>query len=189
MNARTELSNIHWFIENWWFTLLRGILSILFGIMTFVWPGLTVISLTILWGAYALVDGVMAIVTAFRSSSAATSSRWWLGLAGVVGVLAGLLTFVFPLGTSLGLLIFLSAWLVVSGVLQIVGAIRLREQIDNEWLLGLVGLLSIVLGISLVAFPGSGLVSVAWMIGTFAIIAGISFIGLSMRLKKLADRT
>jgi uncharacterized membrane protein HdeD (DUF308 family) len=78
---------------------------------------------------------------------------------------------------------------VVSGVLQIVGAIRLREQIDNEWLLGLVGLLSIVLGISLVAFPGSGLVSVAWMIGTFAIIAGISFIGLSMRLKKLADRT
>lgn len=189
MNARAELSTIHWFIENWWFTLLRGILSILFGIMTFIWPGLTILSLTILWGAFALVDGVMALTTAYKSTSAPSSNRWWLALAGVVGVLAGLLTFLFPLGTSLGLLIFLAAWLVVAGVLQIIGAIRLREQIDNEWLLGLVGLLSVLLGISLVAFPGSGLVSVAWLIGAFAIIAGVSFIGLAMRLKKLADRT
>jgi uncharacterized membrane protein HdeD (DUF308 family) len=188
MNASAELSNIRWFIDNWWLTLIRGIVAILFGVMTFIWPGITILSLTILWGAYALVDGVMAIVTAFSSSGAQTSSRWWLGLAGLVGIAAGVLTFLFPIGTSLGLLIFLAAWLVVAGVMQIIGAIRLRKVIDNEWLLGLVGALSILLGISLVAFPGSGLVSVAWMVGTFAIIAGISYIGLSMRLKKLANR-
>lgn len=189
MNALTEVSNIRWFIENWWFTLVRGIASIAFGVLTFIWPGITILSLTILWGAFALVDGVMAIATAYRSTSAPSSSRWWLALAGVVGVLAGLLTFIFPLGTSLGLLVFLAAWLIIAGVLQIVGAIRLRAVIDNEWWLGLIGALYILLGLSLVAFPGAGLVSVAWLIGAFAIAAGISFIGLSLRLKKIADRT
>lgn len=189
MNARTTAAAINWMIDNWWVTLVRGIIAILFGVLTFIWPGITILSLAILWGAYALVDGVMALVTAFKSGNAETSSRWWMALAGLVGVLAGVLTFMFPLGTALGLLIFLAAWLVVGGVLQIVGAIRLREVIDNEWLLGFVGLLSILLGFSLVAFPIAGLASVAWMIGAFAIVAGVSYIMLSFRLKKLADRT
>lgn len=189
MNALAEVTTIRWLIENWWFTLLRGIVAILFGIMTFVWPGITILSLTILWGAFALVDGVMAIATAFSSTSAETSSRWWMALAGVVGVAAGILTFLFPLGTSLGLLIFLAAWLVVAGFLQIIGAIQLRKVIDNEWLLGLVGALYVILGVSLVAFPVSGLLSVAWMVGLFAIAAGIGYISLSLRLKKIAERT
>lgn len=187
MNAAAEHPNIRWFIDNWWFTLIRGIVAILFGIMTFIWPGITILSLTILWGSFALVDGVMAIATAF-SKTTASSSRWWLGLAGLVGVAAGILTFMAPLATSLGLLVFLAAWLVVSGILQIVGAIRLRKVIDNEWLLATVGALSVLLGLSLVAFPGSGLVSVAWMIGAFAIVAGVSFIGLSLRLKRISER-
>lgn len=189
MNAVTKATALRWLIDNWWFTLIRGIAAIAFGVMTFVWPGITILSLTILWGAFALVDGVMAIATAYSSTKAESSSRWWMALAGVVGVLAGVLTFVAPLGTSLGLLFFLGAWLIIAGVLQIVGAIRLREVIDNEWTLGLVGLLSLLLGLSLFISPGAGLVSVAWLIGSFAIVAGISYIGLSMRLKKLAGRT
>lgn len=189
MTSRDTVSALHWMIENWWFTLIRGIMAILFGVLTFIWPGITIISLAILWGAFALVDGVMALATAWRATSAQSSSRWWMGLAGVIGVLAGLLTFLFPLGTALGLLIFLATWLIVGGVLQIIGAIRLREVIDNEWGLGLIGLLSILLGITLVVFPIAGLASVAWMIGAFAIVAGVSYIMLSLRLKKLADRS
>ncbi len=187
MNALTTASTLRWMIDNWWVTLIRGIAAIIFGVMTFIWPGITILSLTLLWGAYALVDGVTAIWSAIGAQGAETSSRWWMAAAGIIGVLAGILTFMFPLGTSLGLLIFLAAWLIISGVLQIIGAIRLREVIDNEWTLGLVGLLSVLLGISLVAFPIAGLASVAWLIGGFAIAAGIGYIMLSLRLKKVKD--
>lgn len=189
MNARAEVSALNWLIENWWFTLIRGIAAIAFGVMTFLWPGITILSLTILWGAFALVDGVMAIATAYSATKAENSSRWWMAAIGVVGILAGILTFINPLATSLGLLFFLAAWLIISGVLQIVGAVRLRAVIDNEWTLGLVGLLSIVLGLSLVIAPGPGLLSVAWLIGGFAIVAGVSYILLSLRLKKVAERS
>lgn len=189
MNARTTASTIHWLIDNWWFTLIRGIAAIVFGVLTFIAPFITILSLTILWGAFALVDGVLAIMTAYGATKAENSSRWWMAAIGVVAVLAGILTFINPLATSFGLLFFLGAWLIIAGVLQIIGAIRLREVIDNEWTLGLVGLLSILLGISLFVSPGSGLLSVAWLIGGFAIVAGVSYIMLSLRLKKLADRT
>lgn len=187
MNADTAVSNIRWLIDNWWWTLIRGIAAIAFGVLTFLAPGITIISLTILWGAYAFVDGILALITAFGASNAATSSRWWMGLAGLAGIAAGVLTFIFPPGTAVGLLLFLAAWLVVAGIMQIIGAIRLREVIDNEWTLGLIGLLSVLLGVSLVAFPGSGLLSVAWMIGGFAIAAGVFYIVLAFRLKKLKD--
>jgi uncharacterized membrane protein HdeD (DUF308 family) len=184
---RGEISNLRWLVDNWWLVLLRGIVAILFGVLTFIWPGITVLSLTLLWGAYALVDGVVAIWTAISSKATESSKRWWLALAGVVGVLAGILTMVVPLATALGLLLFLATWLIIAGVLQIVGAIQLRAEIDNEWLLGLTGLLSILLGISLVLFPGSGLLSVSWLIGAFAIAMGVSYIGLAMRLRKVAS--
>ena len=187
MNALTAASGIRWLIDNWWWTLIRGVAAIIFGVLTFIAPFAAITTLTILWGAFALVDGALAIATAYGATSAETSSRWWMALVGVLGILAGIVTFAFPIGTSFGLLLFLAGWLIAGGVLQIVGAIRLRETIDNEWTLGLVGLLYILLGVSFVVYPISGLISVAWMIGAFAIVAGISYVMLSMRLKKLKD--
>ncbi len=181
-------SEIAWLIDSWWLVLLRGIAAILFGVLTFLWPGISVLSLTLLWGAYAFVDGIFGIATAFASKRTEASSRWWMGLVGLLGVLAGLLTFYAPAITTLGLLIYFAAWLISTGVLQIIGAIRLRKVIRDEWLLGLTGVLSILLGVALIAYPLAGALSIAWMIGVFAVAVGVFYIGLSLRLKRVKDQ-
>ncbi|MGC4250564.1 MAG: HdeD family acid-resistance protein [Sphingobium sp.] len=182
-----RFSDIAWLTDNWWLVLLRGIAAILFGILTFLWPALSLLSIVLLWGAFALVDGIFAIATAFLTKRPDAGSRWWMGLVGLLGVAAGLLTFFAPAVTAFGLLTFFAAWLIATGILQIVGAIRLRKAIDNEWMLALSGLASVILGALLIGYPLAGLVTVAWMIGIFALAVGIFYIGLSLRLKKVKN--
>ena len=171
--------------ENWWLLLLRGIAAILFGILAFVWPGITLLTLIFFWGAYAIVDGVFALWSAISGKGGAEmGSRWWLALVGICGVVAGVLAFAWPGVTALVLLLFIAAWAIVTGVLQVWGAIRLRKEIEGEWLLILSGLLSVAFGLVLVAQPGAGALAVIWLIGTFAIIEGILFIALAFRLKQ-----
>jgi uncharacterized membrane protein HdeD (DUF308 family) len=173
--------------SNWWLLLLRGIAAILFGVLAFVWPGITLLTLVIFYGAYALADGVLAVGAAVMGPGGA-APRWWLAIVGALGIFAGLLTFMWPGITALVLLLLIAAWAIASGVFQILGAIRLRKEIANEWLLILSGLLSIVFGIVLVAQPGAGALALIWIIGTYAILAGILSIALAFRLRPYNPR-
>jgi len=170
--------------ENWWLLLLRGIAAIVFGILAFVWPGITLLSLTLLWGAYALADGVLALWAAISGKGAEIASRWWLAVVGIAGILAGLLTFGLP-GTAMQvLLIFISSWAIVIGAMQIWGAIQLRKEIEGEWLLIVSGLLSIAYGIILIVQPGAGALALVWLIGWYAILLGVDYVALAVRLRK-----
>jgi uncharacterized membrane protein HdeD (DUF308 family) len=171
--------------ENWWLLLLRGIVAIAFGILAFAWPGITLLTLIFFWGAYAVADGIFALWSAISGKGGGEmGSRWWLVLVGICGVVAGLLAFVMPGVTALVLLLFIAAWAIVTGVLQVWGAIRLRKEIEGEWLLILSGLLSIAFGLILVVQPGAGALAVIWLIGTFAILEGCLLVALAFRLKK-----
>ncbi|MCC6314922.1 MAG: DUF308 domain-containing protein, partial [Thermomicrobiales bacterium] len=131
--------------------------------------------------AYALVNGVFAIIAGIASHG--ENQRWWAELlVGIAGVIVGILTFALPGVTAFALLYLIAAWAIVTGVLEIVAAIRLRREMENEWMLGIGGALSIVFGILLFAFPGAGALSVVWLIGIYAILYGITLIVLGFRL-------
>jgi uncharacterized membrane protein HdeD (DUF308 family) len=170
--------------ENWWLLLLRGIAAIAFGVLAFGWPGLTLLALTLMWGIYAIADGILALWAAIASKGGEMAPRWWLAIVGIAGVVAGLLTFVWPGMTALILLIFIASWAIVIGVFQIWGAIRLRKEIEGEWLLGLSGVLWVAFGVIMFAQPGAGALALIWWIGAFAILAGCVYIALAFQLKK-----
>ena len=169
--------------RNWWALALRGLAAIIFGILAFVWPGITLWALILLFGAYMLVDGVFAIVAAARVAGEA--ARWWLLLVeGILGVLAGIVAFVWPDLTALALLYFVAAWAIVTGIFEIVGAIRLRREIEGEWALILGGALSVLFGVLLVAVgPGVGLLSLVWLIGVYAVAFGVLLLILAFRVR------
>jgi uncharacterized membrane protein HdeD (DUF308 family) len=170
--------------DNWWLLLLRGLAAIGFGVLAFFWPGLTLITLTWLWGAYALTDGVIAIWAAFNASGGDAGPRWWLGLSGVVSILAGVLAFYYTGMTTLVLLMFIAIWAIIIGAIQIWGAIALRSVLQREWLLVLSGALSIAFGVILMVQPGTGALAFVWMIAWYAIFFGGLYIGLAFRLKQ-----
>jgi uncharacterized membrane protein HdeD (DUF308 family) len=170
--------------ENWWLLLLRGIAAIAFGVLAFFWPGLTLVALTLLWGAYALTDGVIAIWAAFNASGGDVGPRWWLGLSGVAGILAGVVTFYYTGTTTLVLLMFIAVWAIIIGVLQIWGAIALRKVLQQQWLLILNGVLSIAFGAVLLAQPGTGALALAWMIAWYAIFFGCLYVALAFELRQ-----
>lgn len=169
--------------HNWWTLLLRGILAVIFGILTFVYPGITLLVLTMLFGAYALVDGIFAVVAAVSAPEG--QKRWWVTLLeGIVGIIVGVLTFFMPGLTALGLLHLIAIWAIITGIFEIVAAIRLRKQITGEWLLILSGAVSVLFGLLIVLMPGAGALAVVWWIGAYTIVFGILFIVLSFRLRK-----
>ena len=170
--------------QNWWTLVLRGLAAVLFGIWAFVWPDITFTVLVLLFGAYALWDGVFALIGAFRTQG---EKRWMLILEGVVGVVMGLVTFLWPGAATLALLTIIAAWAIITGIFEIIAAIRLRAEIEGEWFMMLSGLLSVLFGIALAIWPAEGLVAVTWMIGSYAIIFGILLIILGFRLRNWRD--
>src|SRR5512135_3769825 len=158
--------------RNWWALVLRGLFAVLFGIMALAWPGITLGALVLLYGAYALADGVFAIAAVMAGR---TGGRpWWsLLVEGLVGIAVGIMTFAWPGITALVLLYLIAAWAFVTGIFEIVAAIRLREEIRGEWLLALSGILSILFGLALVVYPGAGALAVIWVIGAYAIASGV----------------
>jgi uncharacterized membrane protein HdeD (DUF308 family) len=167
--------------RNWWAVVLRGSAGILFGIITFVAPAISLVSLVILFGAYAFIDGVFAIVSSVRARG---NDRWWLLLVeGVAGVATGVLTVFWPGITALVLLYLIAAWALVTGVFEIGAALRLRKAIRGEWLLALSGVLSIVLGVLLVAEPGAGALAVVIWIGAYTFVFGALLVALGLRLR------
>ncbi|HTJ56246.1 MAG TPA: HdeD family acid-resistance protein [Devosiaceae bacterium] len=169
--------------DGWWLVLLRGIAAIVFGILAFVWPGVTLLTLTFLWGAYAIVDGVVSLWAAITGQTARATPRWWLGIIGVIGIIAGILAFAWPGVVVQALLIYIGVWAIVVGAMEIWGAIWLRREIEGEWLLALTGVLSILFGLAILFQPAAGALGLVWLIGGFAIVIGISHIALAMRLR------
>ena len=168
--------------RNWWLLALRGVLAILFGLAAFAWPGATVAALVLLFGAYALVDGIFALVAAVLRAT--RHERWgMLLLEGLAGIAIGVLTFIWPGMTALVLLYLIAAWAVVTGILEIAAAIRLRQEIDNEWLLALAGAASVIFGLLLFFRPGAGALAVIWLIAAYAIVFGVLLIALAWRLR------
>lgn len=170
--------------DHWWVPLLRGIAAILFGLMALIWPGLTVYALLLVFGAYAIFDGVMAMVIGLRRRPA--DDRWWAwALDGVLSIAIGLMALFWPEATALAFVIWMAAWGVVAGIFRIIAAIRLRDEIEGEWALGLSGLLLVVWGVLLALVPAAGLLGIAWLIGLFALLIGGAMIVLALRLKGL----
>lgn len=170
--------------KGWWMVVLRGVLAVLFGLAAFGWPGLTLLTLVVLFGAYALVDGVFALVTA-ATSWQERDDRWLLVLSGVAGIGIGVVTFRTPETAALVLLMYIAAWALVIGVLRVAAAIRPRREIEGEFWLALPGVVSIVFAFLLWVFPGAGALSVIWLIGGYAIVFGISLIALGLQATRL----
>jgi uncharacterized membrane protein HdeD (DUF308 family) len=174
--------------RNWWALVLRGLAAILFGVLAFAWPGITLFVLVLFFGAYMLVDGIFAIVAAVRA--AGEEDRWWLLLVqGILGVLAGLVAIFWPGLTALALLYFIAAWAIVTGIMEIVAAIRLRREIEGEWALALSGALSVLFGVLLVVLPApAGLLSLVWLIGAYAVATGVLLLILAFRVRSEASK-
>jgi uncharacterized membrane protein HdeD (DUF308 family) len=163
----------------WWALLLRGIAAVLFGLAALFWPNETLWVLIVFFGAYALVSGVFTIAAGIADSG----RRWLLIIEGALGVVAGLIAFFWPGVTALVLLYVIAGWAVFTGVLEIMTAISLRREIDNEWMMNLGGALSVLFGILLAVLPGGGLLSLTWLIGIYALIFGVAFIVLGFRMR------
>jgi uncharacterized membrane protein HdeD (DUF308 family) len=172
----------------WWLLLLRGIAAVLFGLIAFIWPGLTLVTLVLLYGAFALVDGVISLIAAF-TGSAKPVPTWWLVVVGLLGIAAGIVTFAWPGITAILLVMFIGAWALVHGIFEIIGAIKLRKEIDNEWMLILGGALSVLFGLIVLIAPGAGALGLIWAIASYSIVFGILFIALALRLRKHSHPT
>lgn len=171
--------------RNWGWIVLRGVAAILFGVLSFAWPSITLAALVLLFGVYALADGLLALVAAFKIRDGG-KPMWSLLVVGLLGITAGIFTFAWPGMTALVLLAFIASWALITGFFQILAAIRLRAVITNEWLLGLSGLLSIGFGVLMLARPGAGALAVIWIIAWYAIFFGATLVMLGFRLKGLA---
>jgi uncharacterized membrane protein HdeD (DUF308 family) len=176
---------IHALARNWWALLVRGIVAVIFGILAFLWPGATWVAIAILFGAYAFVDGVFAIVAAVRAAE--THERWWpLAVEGLVGLIIAAITF-YDVGITLLALYFtIAAWAFVTGILELVAAVQLRKLVSNELWLTIGGIASILFGVLMLWRPMAGLLAVIWVIAAYAIVFGITLIGLSLRLRRHA---
>jgi uncharacterized membrane protein HdeD (DUF308 family) len=176
----------HMLVNNWDMVLIRGILAVLFGLATLLMPGITLVVLVILFGTYALIDGIMTIVMAIKERKA--QSDWWLWVTfGLVSIAAGVVTFLYPGITAVSLFYVIVAWAIAGGVLEIILAIQLRKAIEGEWLLVLDGILSVAFGILLMAQPVAGALTVLWLIGIYAIVYGGMLIVLAFRLRNLSS--
>jgi uncharacterized membrane protein HdeD (DUF308 family) len=169
----------------WWAVALRGLAAVLFGVAAFVWPGATLAALVLLFGAYALVDGIFNVVYAFSSG---TTSRGPLVLQGIVSIGLGVVALAWPGITTVALLYVIAAWAVVTGVLEIVAAIELRKVIENEWLMGLGGIASIAFGVILAVQPQAGALAMVWLIGAYAIVFGALLIVLGFKLRSMGQQ-
>lgn len=168
--------------KNWWKLLLRGILAVLFGLLAFAMPQVSFGVLALLFGLFVLADGIVEIGYAFSSRD------WWMLIPGFLGIAAGLFSVFYLPVTAFVLLLIIGAWAVTRGILDIVTGIRMRKQISGEWLMILGGLLSVIVGLAIVAFPIAGVVAVGWLIGAYAFVLGVIMVTTSLRIHSRANR-
>jgi uncharacterized membrane protein HdeD (DUF308 family) len=163
-----------------WLAAVRGIVAILAGIVVFIWPGISLIALVYLFGIYAFMNGILAIVVAFQVRS--TTSSWWaLLIEGLVGIATGCLTFFWPGITVLVLLMLIAFWAVLLGIFEIAAAFVSHDTMGERWMMGIAGALSLLFGVLMFRHPGAGLLTVIWLIGFYAIIWGITLIACAVQ--------
>lgn len=168
--------------KEWGWIALRGVLAVIFGMLAVAWPIITVLTLSIVWGVFALADGLFAFGTGWRLHKKGV--RWWPYMAfGVIGVLAGLIAIVWPGISAMVLVLIIGFWAALGGASQIVAAIRLRKEIDDEWFMILSGLLGVIFGLLLLFRPLEGAVAIAWIVGFYAMFMGILLIMLSFKVR------
>ena len=170
---------LHTLAQNWWALALRGFVALLFGLLTFFVPGITLVTLVLWFGAYALVDGFFNVIAFFRLPV----HHWALLIEGVIGIIAGILTFAWPAITAVALLYVIAFWAIFTGVFEIIAGIRLRKEITNEWLLLVQGALSLLFGILILFAPGVGALAIVLWIGAYACVFGIALLALAFRLR------
>jgi uncharacterized membrane protein HdeD (DUF308 family) len=168
--------------QNWWLLALRGVLAILFGVLVWFWPVAAWIVVVASFAAFALLDGVVAIMAAIKGQP---KRAWWWALVaeGVLGISAGVFALVLPGLTQLALLFLIAYWSIITGIFQIVAAIRLRKEIKGEWLFGLSGVLSVLFGVGVVFMPVAGALAIAWLIAAYSIAFGVLLVALAFRLR------
>ncbi|WP_141576916.1 HdeD family acid-resistance protein [Actinomadura sp. WMMA1423] len=169
--------------RHWWVLALRGIFAIIFGIIAWVWPGITVWALVVVFAVYALVDGVFAVGQAIRGTSGAP--RGLLALVGFAGIALGVAALAWPGITAFVLLMLIAAWAVATGVLEIAVALALRKELRGEWTYALTGVVSVIFGILLFAWPVSGALAIVWLIGLLAILVGAAMLGAAFRMRSI----
>ena len=170
--------------RSWSGLLVRGLAAIAFGVLSLIWPELSLQVLVILLGAYFLLDGIVSVVAAVRWRK--SHEAWWLLLLdGVFGIAFGIVAFAWPGITALALLFLLAAWAILTGILEIVAAVRLRKVLEGEWLLGLSGVLSVLFGVGIALFPGAGALALIAFIAAFAILYGVLLTALALKVRKL----
>jgi uncharacterized membrane protein HdeD (DUF308 family) len=168
--------------ENWWSFVIRGMFAVVLGMVTFIWPAITLQALVLVFGAYALLDGIFSIVGAWHAARA--HERWGiLILEGIAGIGAAAVTMLWPLVTALALVFIIAGWSIATGILEIIAAIKLRRYIKGEWLLALGGVLSIVFGVLVTIAPLAGALVIALWIGAYAFVFGVLMIALGFRLR------
>ena len=170
---------LHSLARNWWALALRGLVAVLFGLLTLFLPGITLVTLVLLFGAYALVDGIFNVIAFFRVAS----HHWALLIEGLLGIIAGILTFSWPAITAIVLLYVIAFWAIFTGVFEVIAGIRLRKVITNEWLLLLVGVLSFLFGVLILFALGVGALAIVLWIGAYAFIFGVFLLALAFRLR------
>lgn len=182
------------FRDNWGWTLARGVLALVLGVLAIIFPASALFAFTLVFAGFLLADGALSLASGIRSATR-KEDRWWAyvlrGVAGiVVGILFVLMPFVMTVSYTVATLVLLAAWSISAGTLEIAAAIRLRKEIEREWLLALSGTLSILLGVGVMIlfalYPVASILSVAWMIGVYAIVAGVVLTLQALRLRKPA---
>jgi uncharacterized membrane protein HdeD (DUF308 family) len=170
---------LHTLTANWWALALRGLAAVLFGLLTFFLPGITLVTLVLLFGAYALVDGLFNVIAFFRVAS----HQWALLIEGVIGIITGVLTFAWPAITAIVLLYVIAFWAILTGILEMIAGIRVRKVVANEWLLLVMGVLSFLFGVLILFAPGAGALAIVLWIGAYALVFGIFLLALAFRLR------
>jgi len=183
MKTSGPITVVDTFKLNWWLLALRGLVAVVFGVLAFMWPGATLVSLVWLFGAFALLNGILSLVLAAKTPKGYPKVGSLI-FGGLLGILAGLLAFVMPGITALGLLILIAAWAIVTGIMELVAAVRLRKIIGNEWLLVLAGIASVAFGVLLLFQPAVGALALIWWIGAWALVFGILLMILAFRMRK-----
>jgi uncharacterized membrane protein HdeD (DUF308 family) len=171
--------------RDWWVFAIRGIAAIVFGILAFIWPETTLTVLVFLFGAYVLVDGISLLVALARGDAIARRHAWGVGIIGILGIVAGVVTFAWPGVTALSLLYLVAFWAIATGTFQLIAAVALRRELDGEFWMAIGGVASVVFGALLIAFPGEGLVSLVWLVGVWSVVFGVSSLGLAVRLREI----
>lgn len=171
--------------RHWWVPVIRGIAAIVFGVIAFVYPGLTIATLVLFFGAWVLIDGIFRVIGAIGHRGSDPDWGWQI-VIGIVGIIIGLLTFHAPQVTALALVVYIAAWALMIGATEIAFAIKVRREIKGEWFLILMGLASIIFAVLLLWNPIAGAAAVIWLIAWYAIVLGILAIFFGFRLRSLA---